>query len=160
MVQDLVHPSLYPFVYGRSGFLPSEEVGTQNALDFMTKGTPVPVTEKPVKAKSMFSFARRDDGAFWSNRFQWLPANVGFNDDGTARFTSYINNLHPVKHSPIYPTIEKLVDAAIPTWNRCLKYYEIGQAGRQTTSLFGCRSKPRFAKPPRSSQDDPSLWEP
>ena len=102
----------------------------------------------------------RIDSAFWSNRFQWLPANVGFDDNGAAHFTSYINNLHPTKYAPIYTTIEKLVDAAIPAWNRCLKYYERRQPSKKSSSMAGCRYEPRFEKPPCSSDEEPSLWEP
>ena len=40
------------------------------------------------------------------------------------RFTSYINGLHPKKHTEIYrlveKLVEKLVDIAIPAWERIL----------------------------------------
>lgn len=125
----------------------------------MTKGTAVPLTEKPpTGSPSGILWRQRDDHAFWSNRFQWLPANVGFDDDGTARFTSYINNLHPAKHASIYATIEKLVDASIPAWSRCLKYYEARRW--DADGVVGCRARPRFAKPPHASDEDPALWEP
>lgn len=32
MVQDLVHPSMYPLVYGRSRVLQEEVVGVENAI--------------------------------------------------------------------------------------------------------------------------------
>lgn len=34
---------------------------------------------------------------FWSDTYQWLPANVALREDDTVKFTSYINNLHPTK---------------------------------------------------------------
>ena len=53
----------------------------------------------------------------------------------TYRITSYINNLHPVHHQPLYPLIETLIDASIPLWNSTLapcnawelriKYHEV-----------------------------------
>lgn len=71
---------------------------------------------------------------YWSNTYQWLPANLAFQEDGTVMFTSYINNLHPKKHPEIYAVIEKLVDTAIPAWD----YVLTGQG----------RSGTRFDLPP------------
>ncbi|KAL9562711.1 hypothetical protein ACKAV7_013275 [Fusarium commune] len=76
MVQNLIHPSMYNFVYDRSPFIQEEIVGVSNALVFMGQGE------------------------------LWLPANVGFREDGSADFTSYVNNLHPTKFPEIYRTIE------------------------------------------------------
>jgi hypothetical protein len=45
---------------------------------------------------------------------------VGFKDDGSVEFTSYINNLHPNKFPDIYRTIETLVEASLPLWDQCL----------------------------------------
>lgn len=59
-------------------------------------------------------------GGYWSETFQWLPANLAFQEDGTVKFTSYINNLHPKKYPDIYRLIEKVVDMAIPAWDRVL----------------------------------------
>ena len=36
------------------------------------------------------------------------------------RFTSYINNLHPLKYKNLYSIIEKIIDRAIPLWNKTL----------------------------------------
>lgn len=40
--------------------------------------------------------------------------------DGTAKFLSYINNLHPVKHKALYGTIEKIFSRFVPLFNRVL----------------------------------------
>ncbi len=66
---------------------------------------------------------------YWSRTYQWLPANLAFQDDGTVRFTSYINNLHP-KHSEIYRLVEKLVDIVIPTWERVLSSTSVDESGK------------------------------
>jgi hypothetical protein len=75
--------------------------------------------------------------ASWSNKYQWLPANVFFRDDGTVGFTSYINNLHPTKYPEIYTVLERLIDAVLPAWDQCLKEQMEGAAvdvpGRATT---------------------------
>jgi hypothetical protein len=45
---------------------------------------------------------------------------VAFQDDGSVKFTSYVNNLHPVKYSGIYQAIERLIATALPAWDQCL----------------------------------------
>lgn len=44
-----------------------------------------------------------------------------------VRISSYINNLHPVKHQPLYSVIEKLIDCAIPLWNITLDTLRFGK---------------------------------
>jgi hypothetical protein len=82
------------------------------------------------------SLVERD---YWSENYQWLPANLAFQEDGTIRFTSYINNLHPNKHPEIYRLVEKLIDVAIPAWDRVLGSNPVTQSGQ---------SQQRFGLPP------------
>ncbi|KAH7153913.1 hypothetical protein DER46DRAFT_627874 [Fusarium sp. MPI-SDFR-AT-0072] len=120
MVQNLIHPSMYNFVYDRSPFIQEEIVGVSNALVFMGQGelvrgqTPLVLPE------------------YWSDKYQWLPANVGFREDGSADFTSYVNNLHPTKFPEIYRTIERLVDRVIPAWDHCLR--EVPRFGDESSA--------------------------
>ena len=65
----------------------------------------------------------------WSTTYQWLPANLAFQPDGTVRFTSYVNNLHPDKYPGIYRAIESLIDIAIPAWDHALT----GQTSTKST---------------------------
>ncbi|OAL06822.1 hypothetical protein IQ06DRAFT_311930 [Phaeosphaeriaceae sp. SRC1lsM3a] len=118
MVQDLVHPSMYPLVYGRSRAFEEECVGVDDAIKLWAgKGTVIPVEPKVV-----------EEGRYrwgldhYSNDYQWLPANATFQADGSVKFTSYINNLHPTKYPELYRTIEKLVETALPLWDQCLGY--------------------------------------
>lgn len=82
-------------------------------------------------------FGRRDylsgeaiNREYWSQTYQWLPANLAFQDDGSVRFTSYINNLHPKKHSDIYRLVEKLIDTAMPAWERVLSSSPVDESGK------------------------------
>jgi Protein of unknown function (DUF4246) len=128
MVQDLVHPSMYPLVYGRSKVLKTESVGVKEAINIWSgKGD---VIEKdgwlPDHNGRRIRY-RVGDGIpddYWSDTYQWLPANVAFQDDGSVKFTSYINNLHPVKYSAIYHAIEKLIATSLSTWDQCLSLHE------------------------------------
>ena len=104
-VLDLVHPSLFPLVYGQSRVLVSSTVNLENCLQNAGGGIIVPVPGKYTEEK------------FWSRRFQWLPCNVSFPDGEYAKIDSYINNLHPRDHRDLYLVLEKFIDHAMPFWN-------------------------------------------
>ncbi|KAI0729142.1 hypothetical protein C8Q72DRAFT_337124 [Fomitopsis betulina] len=88
-VLDLVHPSLYPIIYG---------------LTVTTSGEPI----KP----------RKEDGVepkFNSQRFQWLPSDFRIADDGSVSLASpYINNVHPEDHEALQKVVPKVVERAVP----------------------------------------------
>ncbi|ELQ33422.1 hypothetical protein OOU_Y34scaffold00946g16 [Pyricularia oryzae Y34] len=45
---------------------------------------------------------------------------MGFQEDGSLKFTSYMNNLHPTRYPEIYRVIETLATTALPLWDQCL----------------------------------------
>lgn len=141
MVQDLVHPSMYPLVYGRSRGFKEEVVGVDDAIEkWMGKGEVIPKENRLVD-DDPFGVRYGIGGGmappeYWSDTYQWLPANVAFQDDGTVKFTSYINNLHPKKYPDIYRTIEKLIQTALPLWDQCLKTIHGDGAAGRTASRF------------------------
>jgi hypothetical protein len=153
MVQNLVDPSMYPLVYGRSRFIPDEAVGVEDAVDrFAGKGGVIPRRpewgEEPRgrTGRSNYSLDEGDTGpggsdihrSYWSTIYQLLPANVKFTADGGVEFTSYINNLHPPKYRAIYTTIEQLIETALPMWDQCLSEYTLNShtgAGRHWPRL-------------------------
>ena len=114
---------------GQSKFIQDEVVGITEAIDrWSGKGEVVPMTKETP-----------EDDAYWSRIYQWLPANLSFQDDDTVRFTSYINNLHPKKHPEIYRLIEELIDRAIPAWDAVLTSAPIvnGPDDEETQMRFG-----------------------
>jgi hypothetical protein len=131
-VLDLVHPSLFPLVYGRSRILPDSTITLDNSLSSIGKGVVVP---SPVDQ------AEKSDGgseypgfrSLWSHRFQWLPCNVSFPDGENAEIDSYINNLHPQDHKDLYHIIEKIITKAVPFWN--IVYQSAHYHGMLATSL-------------------------
>ncbi|KAM5344177.1 hypothetical protein ACJ41O_012714 [Fusarium nematophilum] len=153
----LVHPSLYPLVYGRTRVLRQEVVGIEDAIDkWIGKGDVIPqIEKKKTTARARFGYGFEDD-----HNYQWLPSNLKFRDDGSVRFASYINNLHPVKHRGIYGTIEKLIEKALPAWDFCLALYE------SFTHVGGGRTDPRFPRPiiqtdgAKLSDENESNWDP
>ncbi|KAL5353681.1 hypothetical protein ACLOAV_001721 [Pseudogymnoascus australis] len=135
---ELVDPSLYPLVYGRTRVLVD---GGRVGVDFRQgeygSGTPAPVypTNAPL-ARDLAKMERGEERPFeecevsrrelggmrWSARFQWLPAEVEFvgGEGCEVRIASYVNNLSPVHHGPLYGAIERLISLAIEPWNKCI----------------------------------------
>lgn len=114
-VVDLVHPSLFPVVYGRTRILDRKLTGLEDFVNNVGEGKVLadPFEEGAVHASWI---THRP----YSRKFQWLPCDVQFTDDGECRIASYINNLHPKKHRPLYEVIEKILTQTIPLWNTTL----------------------------------------
>ncbi|KAG6865926.1 hypothetical protein C0991_010427 [Blastosporella zonata] len=117
-VLDLVHPSLYPLVYGRSRILPNATIGLDDCIESTGQGEVIPVPPPrdagDILLKKMLRFP-------FSQQFQWLPCDVSLSDDGNSvKIVSYINNLHPEKHKDLYAVIEKIIGHTIPLWNLSL----------------------------------------
>jgi hypothetical protein len=141
MVQDLVHPSMYPLVYGRSNVIKEEVVGVEDAVEkWAGKGETIEKDCTPPENQYAYGVGSGTVlPEYWSDTYQWLPANVAFKEGGGVEFTSYINNLHPTKYPDVYRTIEKLIEASLPAWDQCLAlasgYHSKEGAGR-TESRF------------------------
>lgn len=148
--RDVVDPSMYPLIYGQTRALRDEVVGVTGAISqWAGKGDIVP--KKSESAADRYEKAgwpgwtRRlrppIPRSYWSDVYQWLPSNIDFRPDGSVRFNSYINNLHPEKYPDIYSTLEKLVDKALVTWDNCLI---------ETRGISACgpgRRRSRFSTP-------------
>ncbi|KAI0021677.1 hypothetical protein F4780DRAFT_778460 [Xylariomycetidae sp. FL0641] len=156
MVQDLVHPSMYPLVYGRSRVLGEELVGVEDAIEkWSGKGITIEAqTPPPPSQWGVGNVGGSTPAEFWSHRFQWLPSNVAFQEDGSVKLTSYVNGIHPNKFPDVYRTIEKLIQAALPAWDQCL----VENVSYDTREGAG-RTKPRFPVPSFHSDDDEDIWD-
>ena len=97
---NLVHPGLYPIVYGRTmGKLPGSDTATILVPPELT-GT---------------------DPKFVSERFQFLPSDFSVGGDGKVTLaSSYINNIHPARHKELYSVIPEILQHAIPMFERVL----------------------------------------
>ncbi|KAK4208321.1 hypothetical protein QBC37DRAFT_296987 [Rhypophila decipiens] len=163
MVWDIVHPSMYPFVYNRTHFIHDEVVGIEDAIDkWSGKGT-VPTQNKTRQPRNGGNPYTLIPDNCWSDTYQWLPSNLAIQDDGTVKFTSYINNLHPNKYREVYSVIEKLIDAAMPAWNHALhgfislKHSSAMPDGEEEEN----GQAERFDLPPEifEDTDDAGIWE-
>ncbi|KAJ6544073.1 hypothetical protein B0H19DRAFT_1169523 [Mycena capillaripes] len=97
-VLDLVHPSLYCVAYGRTRFHSN-----------FTRVLP-PSYDKTYAKKAI------------SNSFCWLPSDfsVDATDGSVKLISSYVNNLHPKKHKPLYSLIESVISSFVPLFERVL----------------------------------------
>lgn len=88
-VRDLVHPSLYPYIKGRSPIDGS-------------MGRAIP----PVRDR----FGR----PYESSDYQWLPTPFRIDPDGRARPLAYLNNLDGQAHPDLVDALSELLSASLP----------------------------------------------
>ena len=100
LVLNLVHPALYPVVYGRTmGKLPGSDSAT---ILF------------PPELKGV-------DSKFVSKRFQFLPSDFSVDNSGKVTLISpYINNIHRALHKELYLVIPEILQRALPMFERVL----------------------------------------
>ncbi|KAI9804079.1 MAG: hypothetical protein M1825_001480 [Sarcosagium campestre] len=117
-VLDLVHPSLFPLIYGRSRIMPESVHNLEEGVTRAGQGEVVPLPDEEAKSPGQQAVTRH---GLWSSHFQWLPCDVRY-DNGAGKFKiqSYINNLHPLHHGDLYEVLEKIITAVVPQWNLTL----------------------------------------
>lgn len=161
-VLDLVHPSLFPLVYGLSRVLSSGVVDLQNCVGYIGKGeiiTKPDDTEVNVdRSRAIFNTSwGGTNPKFWSKAFQWLPCDVKFAGDD-VKITSYINNLHPTLHPKLYSVIEKFIAKSIPLWSLTLSSTHEKRKVRIPHEVTDY-DWPRGENPPKELQDDWDAWD-
>ncbi|GIZ41376.1 hypothetical protein CKM354_000468200 [Cercospora kikuchii] len=126
-VLDLVHPSLFPLLYGRSTVLAEGTVTLDDCTSYIGKGLVAPVPEDDHVKVEHFPgrsgwgrWGHDPKQHFYSKKYQWLPCEVAFRGADDMEITSYINNLHPQLHKPLYEAIQRIIAKAIPMWSACL----------------------------------------
>ena len=99
-VLNLVNPSLYPIIFGRT-------MGKVLGPD------PTTILRPPELEGA--------DSKFVSGRFQWLPSDFSVDGDGNVTLISpYINNIHPVRHEELHSVIPEILRLALPMFERVL----------------------------------------
>ncbi|KAF3100384.1 hypothetical protein TWF569_006690 [Orbilia oligospora] len=93
-VLDLVHPSLWPVIYGRSISL----------ID----GKPIESPDNAIDTN-------------FSEKFCWLPSEFEVGADGKVKIASYINNLSTGDQQKLfYPILERIFQRFVPLFNHVL----------------------------------------
>ncbi|KAI0386982.1 hypothetical protein F5Y04DRAFT_275437 [Hypomontagnella monticulosa] len=107
-VLNLLHPSLYPLIFGTTRVLPYDKIPLDTCAQFICEGEATTEFENYPLAGPMP----------WGLT-QWLPSDIEWTETG-PRIVSYINSLHPEDHMDLYKVLEKFVAAAVTMWEECL----------------------------------------
>ncbi|KAG9019806.1 hypothetical protein FRB90_005954 [Tulasnella sp. 427] len=101
LVLDLVHPSLFCAVYGRTQYWDTE-----------TEPRSLKVLEPPDDDLGTWSYSRQ---------FSWIPTDFQLAENGApATAPSYINNIHPQQHKDLVAVVEALVGRFSLLWDKVL----------------------------------------
>jgi hypothetical protein len=147
-VLDLVHPSLFPLVYGQSRILPDKRINLHDALEHCGMGQTLPCPH-PTEFGGIQRYSDNYSLPSLSGRFQWLPCDVVLGDNGSVKIDSYINNLHPVEHSGLYSVLERFIESALPAWDLVYRWPKEFGFQRITTKRAGPKCTTKDVCPPR-----------
>jgi hypothetical protein len=114
-VVDVVHPSLYCAVTGLSRVRPCAALTLEASarVDLQDIGLPVLEVEAFDEPRAALAFGM-------SRNYQWIPAEFHVSLAGDVRINSYINNLHPQTHAPLYPILAQIFQCALPMLEQVL----------------------------------------
>ncbi|KXN80705.1 hypothetical protein AN958_08286 [Leucoagaricus sp. SymC.cos] len=98
-VLDLVHPSLFPLVYGLSRILPNSTTNLNDCVSRCGEGEVLPI---PLEEEAKHPPFQGQKGYAYSRKFQWLPCDVDISGD-TPKIV-----------------VEKILERVIPVWNATL----------------------------------------
>ena len=78
-VLDLVHPSLYPLVYGQSRIVTETVETTEESIERCGQGMVLPIPSEesvsnPYRKEAAYFTWHAWDDKLWSRQFQWLPS--------------------------------------------------------------------------------------
>jgi hypothetical protein len=122
-VADLVDPSLFPLVYGRTKVLTGGQSAGMDEASWSSCIQECQVApEQPQFPRGISQLHWLSHECIWSTKFQWLPCEVEFTGppgSTDVRITSYINNLHPANRN-MYSAIEAVLSSSIKHWNEIL----------------------------------------
>ncbi|KAG8422980.1 hypothetical protein J3459_009899 [Metarhizium acridum] len=137
-VLDLVHPSLFPLLYGRSRIMRHQRIGLDECLNFCGHGflldKPGDDSESQLEATIDWRGAPIE---VVSPSFQWLPCDVVIDENGRATIESYINNLHPKDHAGLYSVIEQFIQKSLPAWDLIYRWVKRFPVQRLTARKVG-----------------------
>jgi hypothetical protein len=130
-VVNLVDPSLFALAYNRSQILPDRVIGLDDYLSHSGRAKVLDVNWDEHDPFGLFGLITNDSTrtrrefldlfSAYSLDHQWLPCEIKFKDTTEGcRIASYINNLRPDHHRPLYDTLERIITSAIPLWNMSL----------------------------------------
>jgi len=86
-VLDLVHPSLFPLIYGRSQILKDSLVPLETCIKLSGSGETIQVRDEEERKLNPFAGSGQgwQQGAPYSNKFQWLPCDIDISQPTGAK---------------------------------------------------------------------------
>ncbi|KAJ3076540.1 hypothetical protein HDU98_002530 [Podochytrium sp. JEL0797] len=108
-VLDLIHPSDYCLVFGKSKL--------RNSPTCLVGDTPVSYDGLEQKPQV---HAWEEDHSDVSTKFQWIPAEFNISKEGQVTVESYINNLHRASHPELTGSISAIFAHMVPMFELAL----------------------------------------
>jgi hypothetical protein len=126
-VLDLVHPSLFCLVYGVSRQLQDGQI-TMPALKsmgggdivFSSAGVNPPERKRRRREEFYYDGDPPPKDYDTSMKYQWLPSEFDISPEGKVKISSYVNNIHPIKHKDMYFVLEDVFEHFVPMFNKVL----------------------------------------
>ncbi|KDE04620.1 hypothetical protein MVLG_04999 [Microbotryum lychnidis-dioicae p1A1 Lamole] len=109
-VNDIVDPSWYPLMYGRT----LVRAGESDVARDPPTVTTARVAEKPPRPENTQEYK------YTSKKYQWLPADFSIDSQGQVKILSYINNLDPSEHIALYSSIASVFTELVPLLDQTL----------------------------------------
>ncbi|KAJ3020683.1 UNVERIFIED_CONTAM: hypothetical protein HDU68_010058 [Siphonaria sp. JEL0065] len=107
-VLDLIHPSDYPLVYGRSKLrIRSNQLVGNKTIHY-------------TNAESGTDADGDSSKGDLSEKFQWLPSEFRISKAGAVSVKSYINNLNHREHLDLFKTIRNVFELMVPMFEMAL----------------------------------------
>lgn len=163
-VVDLVHPSLFPVIYGRSCILTDKTIGLDDYLDDAGQAKPLSTPPEHQSTTHLHDsdimprrWRYRDLGPY-SRKFQWMPCDIEFADGDECRIASYINNLHPQENRTLYEVLERIIARTIPLWNTTLTHAE-NEDNRIVYTEVEYLDNPEPEPKIRDGEDEEQFWD-
>ncbi|OAA75509.1 hypothetical protein LEL_07497 [Akanthomyces lecanii RCEF 1005] len=124
-----ISPWLYPFIYAGSPIrADGRAIDLENVTSSIGGGI---IPPRPFWDADHWS----GEMQYYSKKSEWIAADVRFTGEGNSvKFLSPINNLHPLRHKPLYSAIENLIAESIPEWNQVLLYKSLQRNGPRIKS--------------------------
>ncbi|KAJ2580924.1 hypothetical protein GGH95_002335, partial [Coemansia sp. RSA 1836] len=120
---NLIDPSLFPLIYSRSKLCRQSSMSVQPSLMAKAPGAfsgsidkwrkALNGTDSNMPSYHIPTFPSCDNNCV-SRGFSWLPSEFRVSENGAVTIESYINNLHPVNHAPLYQIIASVFSKFIP----------------------------------------------
>ncbi|TMW64924.1 hypothetical protein Poli38472_009091 [Pythium oligandrum] len=144
-VLDLVHPSLYCCVFGKTMRAPDSmcpaATSSKNALEHMER--------------IMFSGTTLVENEYRGDaKYQWIPSGFAVDEDGHVQILSYINNLHPAKYGDMYLSIGSIFEKFVPMFDKVLSSLVNEDAPSPSLAIPDIYNRDTDEVPPRPTVPD------